>query len=260
VPLVVRSAAITGSLDRLGGDGVALGELTARALGARVGERLDVWLPDGTRRDRPLEVVAVLADGFGATAVYAGRDVLAGHVGAAAATSVHVRTADRPALRRVAAARGLALRESAQPRAAADPTDSTNMNRLALGVILAVVLLSVGVSLASTAAIATVARAEELAVLRLAGATPRQVRSVLAVEALVATAVGSRWGSRRLAAASCWRCGRSLGALAGPACRRPVGAPRRRRRREPRRTPSPRPSRRATGAAPAGPHLLIGAA
>jgi putative ABC transport system permease protein len=158
IGLVLRSHVLRGSLAGLRGDGVALGELTARALGRDVGDRLEVWLPDGTARAEPLEVVAVVADGLGTTGIYAPRTVLAGHVGSAAASAVHVRAADPRSLRALAAQRGLALREGVPRRAPADPTDSRVMNELALWVILGVALAYVAVTVAGTSAVATAAR------------------------------------------------------------------------------------------------------
>ncbi|ADB53020.1 ABC transporter permease [Conexibacter woesei] len=218
-PLVLRSPLVGGSLDRLHGDAVALGELTARPLRKRVGDRVRVWLPDGAERE--LEVVAIVGDGFGVTGMYVPRELLAGHVGGAAATSVHVRLPDgdataQAALRELTAARGLALREQAGPRKVADVTDSSNMNRLALQAILGVALLYVAIALASTAAVGTVARAGELALLRLSGATPRQVLRLVAAEAFVATAVGALLGLA-IAAGMALALRRGFAALTGPA-------------------------------------------
>jgi putative ABC transport system permease protein len=214
IPLALRAPVLQGSLARLRGDAVALGELTARALHRRAGDRLCVWLPDGERRR--LAVVAVVADGFGATGLYVARELLAGHAGPAAATAVYVRGGSSAARDAVARRLGLAVRTGAGERRVLDPTDSRRMNRLALWVIAGVALLYVGISLASTSAVATIARGGELALLRLAGATPAQVLALVALEALVATAVGAALG---LAAAGAVIASlhRGLAAIQGPA-------------------------------------------
>ena len=155
--LMLRVRALQGSLDALSGDSVALGELTAKTLRVRAGDRIGVWLPDGTRRARTLKVVAVVADGFSSTGMYVPRGVLAGHLGGIAATTVYAPTRT-PALERAAAERGLQLAVAA-PHKVGDVTDSSNMNPLALLAILGVAVVYVALSLAATAATGTVARA-----------------------------------------------------------------------------------------------------
>ena len=189
LPLMLRARALQGSLRRFEGRTIALGELAAKALGRDVGDRIGVRLPDGELTH--LRVVAVLADGFGATGLYVPRTVLAGHVGDRAATAVYVRGASVEA---VARERGLRVADAAATRKLADVTDSSNMNPLALLVILGVAIVYVAIALAATAAIGTVARAGELALLRLAGATRRDVVRLVAAEALVTTVVGGLLG------------------------------------------------------------------
>ena len=165
-------------------------KLAAKALGRDVGDRIGVRLPDGELTH--LRVVAVLADGFGATGLYVPRTVLAGHVGDRAATAVYVRGASVEA---VARERGLRVADGAATRKLADVTDSSNMNPLALLVILGVAIVYARRSrCAATAAIGTVARAGEFALLRLAGATRRDVVRLVAAEALVTTVVGGLLG------------------------------------------------------------------
>ena len=146
-------------------------------------------MPDGGCTH--LRVVAVLADGFGATSLYVPRAVLAGHVGDRAATAVYVRGASVEA---VARERGLRVANGTATRKLADVTDSSNMNPLALLVILGVAIVYVAIALAATAAIGTVARSGELALLRLAGAGRRDVVRLVAAEALVTTVVGGLLG------------------------------------------------------------------
>lgn len=185
IPLMLRVRALDGSLADLHGRTVALGELAARALAKDAGDRLRVYLPDG-RRAR-LKVAAVVADGFGSAGMYVPRAVLGG------ASVVYARGADS-ALRAVAGERGLRIAGGNATRPVADVTDSSNMNPLALLVILGVAVVYVAIALAATAAIGTVARSGELALLRLAGATRGDVVRLVALEALVTTLVGGLLG------------------------------------------------------------------
>lgn len=189
LPLMLRAPVLRGSLAPF--DGVVLGELAAKQLGLRVGERVGARLPDG--KLRTLRVRAVVADGFGSIGLYVPHSVLAGHVRDRAATAVYAR-GDERAIRAAAGARGLEVSGGASVRKVADVTDSSNMNPLALVVILGVAVLYVAIALAATAATGTVARADELALLRLAGATRRDVVRLVATESLVVTLAGGLLG------------------------------------------------------------------
>ncbi len=72
----------------------------------------------------------------------------------------------------------------------ADPTSSTNMNPVALQLIVGIVLLYVAVALAGTAVTATAARSRELVALRLTGATRGQVLTAVASEAVLISLAG----------------------------------------------------------------------
>ena len=188
LPLMLRVPTLHGSLDPLTGDTVALGELAAKTLVRTVGDRVGARLPDG--RITTLRVVAIVADGFGSVGLYVPHSVLAGHVGDRDATAVYTR-AD---VRDRAQALGLHVTGGAVTRKVDDVTDSSNMNPLALTVILGVAVLYVAIALAATAATGTVARHGELALLRLAGATRGDVTRLVAIEALVVTLTGGLLG------------------------------------------------------------------
>ena len=188
LPLMLRVPTLHGSLDPLTGDTVALGELAAKTLVRTVGDRVGARLPDG--RITTLRVVAIVADGFGSVGLYVPHSVLAGHVGDRDATAVYTR-AD---VRDRAQALGLHVTSGAVTRKIDDVTDSSNMNPLALTVILGVAVLYVAIALAATAATGTVARRGELALLRLAGATRGDVTRLVAIEALVVTLTGGLLG------------------------------------------------------------------
>jgi putative ABC transport system permease protein len=192
--LSARSPVIDGDLGRLQGSTVALGELVARSIDAGVGDRVDVALPDGTRLDLP--VVAVVANGLGREGLYVPRSLLVGHAGPSVATDVFVAADDGPAaeaLSATAAARGLDVSPEATRRRL-DVTDSSHLNRLALIAILGAAIAYVAIAIASSAAVLTVSRAGELAAVRLAGATRREVVVLAGIEALAAFATGALLG------------------------------------------------------------------
>lgn len=198
IDLVLRSRVVEGSLTGFGGNEVAVGKAAASRLGARIGGSLTARLADGTTQS--LAVVAILASGLDPTSLWVPRAVLVGHAGPTAATTAYLAPGagldgERGliAARRVAATRALVVTGGAGRRVS-DPTDSSNMNRLALEVILGAALLYVLIALISTAAVSTAARRGQLAALRLAGATPRQVVGLVVAEAVTVTGVGALLG------------------------------------------------------------------
>ncbi|MEU0332470.1 ABC transporter permease [Streptomyces sp. NPDC006193] len=160
-----------------------------------VGERVDVWLGDGTRKS--LEIVAVMTVGTGDNGVY----VTPRNAPGAPVDRVDVRLADgvgadavAAGLRRaVRASGGEVLSRDAWVRAAYPRTDRTT--RAGLFLVLGIALLYTGISLANTMVMATSDRVRELAVLRLAGATGRQVLRLVGAEALTVVAVGGLLGA-----------------------------------------------------------------
>ncbi|MEU7867619.1 ABC transporter permease [Dactylosporangium sp. NPDC049140] len=69
-------------------------------------------------------------------------------------------------------------------------TEQRRMNDLALLTVLGMALLYTTIAIANTLVMATADRSRDLAVLRLAGTTPRQILGMVGVEALLATAAG----------------------------------------------------------------------
>jgi putative ABC transport system permease protein len=155
-----------------------------------VGQTVDVWLGDGTRTS--LRIAAVMTTGTGDNGVYvtpanapgapvdrvditlaAGADpiVVAGELRRAGG---HVRTADE------------------WLRASRPGTDRTTWYGYLL--VLGIALLYTGISLANTMVMATSDRVRDLAALRLAGATHRQVLRLVGAEALTVAAVGGVLG------------------------------------------------------------------
>ncbi|MFG2292366.1 FtsX-like permease family protein [Streptomyces sp. NPDC048603] len=160
-----------------------------------VGERVDVWLGDGTRKS--LRIAAVMTTGTGDNGVY----LTPRNAPAAPVDRVDVRLvagAD-PAtvaagLRRVVrASGGEVLTGDAWVRATHPQSDRTTRTGFLL--VLGIALLYTGISLANTMVMATSDRVRELAVLRLAGATRWQVLRLVGAEALMVVGVGGLLGA-----------------------------------------------------------------
>ncbi|MFI0540788.1 FtsX-like permease family protein [Streptomyces sp. WSLK1-3] len=155
-----------------------------------VGQTVDVWLGDGSRKS--LRIAAVMATGTGDNGV---------HLTPANAPGAEVDRVD------VTLAAGAdpavvagALREAGGHvfsreqwlRASHPGTDRTT--RYGYLLVLGIALLYTGISLANTMVMATADRVRELAVLRLAGATRGQVLRLVGAEALTVVAVGGALG------------------------------------------------------------------
>ncbi|MEU5098665.1 ABC transporter permease [Streptomyces sp. NPDC020996] len=160
-----------------------------------VGERVDVWLGDGTRKS--LKIAAVMTIGTGDNGVY----VTPRNAPAAPVDRVDVRLADGAGTATVAAGLRQAVRASggqvrtrdAWLRATRSETGRTT--RTGLFLVLGIALLYTGVSLANTMVMATSDRVRELAVLRLAGATGWQVLWLVGAEALMVVVTGGLLGA-----------------------------------------------------------------
>ncbi len=175
----------SGSTADLTGDTVAVDAEAARTRRARIGSEVSVVLGDGSRvRAR---VVAVYARGLGFGPVALSRDLAAGHTTTGLDQSLLVRTDGADATRR-----GLAALVAGQPGVAiADDTTGSSpggsgtvapelwINIAVLGVLLGYLLLGIANKLIA----GTVQRREELALLRLIGATTGQIRAMMRREA-----------------------------------------------------------------------------
>jgi putative ABC transport system permease protein len=182
-----------GSLTKLTEDTVAVSELAADQLHLKPGSPLKLTLGDGTPATPT--VVAVYARGLGFGDLTFAHDLVARHVDNPLATSVLVSTA------RTQTQLATALREfpgvhvlapaAADSIQAARQQANAEVNYLAMGLVLAFTAIAV----VNTLAMSVAERVREFALLRLAGATRRQVLGMLRTEALsvllLATALGS---------------------------------------------------------------------
>lgn len=160
-----------------------------------VGESVDVWLGDGSRAT--LRIAAVMRTGTGNNGVYLTARNATGAVPDRIDVTVLPGTDDTTALSALRAAvptaTGRILTKAQWVTATAPRTDRTT--RIGLELVLGIALLYTAIALANTLVMATSDRIRELAVLRLAGAAPRQLLRLVAAEALLVVAVGTVLGS-----------------------------------------------------------------
>jgi putative ABC transport system permease protein len=183
-----------GSVAALPGDGVAVSVDRARSLGVGVGDPVSLWLGDGERTT--LRVVATYAASLGFGEFVLPRDVVAAHVSVSMDARMLVRYADGAD----AAALDAELATLAEDtpglkvvdRAAMQAADVEQakldgwVNYLMIGVLLAFI----AVAAVNSLVMATGERSRELALLRLVGATPRQVTRMIRGEALAVIGFG----------------------------------------------------------------------
>ncbi|MEV6599649.1 FtsX-like permease family protein [Actinoplanes sp. NPDC051346] len=160
-----------------------------------VGERVDVWLGDGTRTS--LRIAAVIAAGTGDNGVYLtrhhARDVAPDRLDVTWAPGAD-RVAGDAAVRAALEPIGARVLTRAQWIEAADPSVS-RQTRVGYAVVLGITLVYTGIALANTMVMGTSDRAPDLATLRLTGATKRQILVLVGAEALTVVVVGAVLGS-----------------------------------------------------------------
>ncbi|MGK9460626.1 FtsX-like permease family protein [Streptomyces sp. G6] len=159
-----------------------------------VGERVRVWLGDGT--ERTLRIAAVMPTGTGDNGVY----VTSANAPGAPVDRVDVTVAAgsdadavAEALRGAVGPAGGQVSDRAAWLASAHPETGTT-TRAGLLLVLGIALLYTGISLVNTMVMATSDRTRDLAALRLAGATRWQVLRLTGAESLTVVAVGAVLG------------------------------------------------------------------
>ncbi|TRV73969.1 FtsX-like permease family protein [Streptomyces sp. 130] len=180
-----------GSLDRLGAGRIAIDRTLAASADAGVGDRLPLYLPDGT--EAAPEIVAVYGRGLGLATVTMDRASLTGHVTSGFDSTLLVRGGSAKALTalgEVTDASGYATERNTEAE---------------LGAWMNTTMAAVLGGFAAVAAVNTLVmtvrdRRPELGALRLIGATRRQVMAMLRWEALLVSAAGLILGSAIAAA------------------------------------------------------------
>ncbi|NGN64751.1 FtsX-like permease family protein [Streptomyces sp. A7024] len=180
-----------GSLDRLGSGRIAVDKTLAASADVGVGDRMPLYLPDGTKESP--EVVAVYGRGLGLGTVTMDRASLAGHVTSEFDSTLLVSGgSDKSlaALGQVTDASGYATEQSLDAKTGAW---MNNTMAAVLGGFAAVAALN-------TLVMTVLDRRRELGTLRLVGSTRRQVMQMLRWEGLLVSAAGVILGTAIAAA------------------------------------------------------------
>src|SRR4051812_21193867 len=180
-----------GSLTALHGDAVALGRHRASAAHAGVGDRVSVTLGDGSRTRARVAAIYSRELGFGDALL--APELVAGHQTTPLLTTILVRT-DHPATvaRRLRALAGrypgLQVGDRASLTSASDA--DRELNHWLGPIFVAMIFGFTSIAVLNTLAMIALRRGRELGLLRLAGATHRQVRSMARWEAVLIIAIG----------------------------------------------------------------------
>jgi putative ABC transport system permease protein len=183
---------ISGSLSALHGDAIALGRHRADAAQARVGDRVAIMLGDGTRA--VATVVAIYSRDLAFGDALLAPELAAGHQTTPLLNEILIST-DQPAAvvaRRLQALAqrypGLHVSDSAALITANQANDELN-NWLG-PFFVAMIFAFTSIAVLNTLIMIALRRRRELALLRLTGATKRQVRSMARWEAILIITIG----------------------------------------------------------------------
>jgi putative ABC transport system permease protein len=180
-----------GSLTALQGDRIALGRHRADAAHAKVGDRVAVTLGDGSRTRAT--VVAIYSRELAFGDALLAPELAAGHQTSPLIGTVLVR-AGRPAVvagrLRALARRYPGLRVSDRASLASASDADRELNRWLGPVFVAMIFAFTSIAVLNTLAMIALRRGRELGLLRLVGATHRQVRSMARWEAGLIIAIG----------------------------------------------------------------------
>lgn len=172
-----------------GTDTVVVGAELAGSRNWRAGDRISLWLADTTPVH--LRVVAVLPDSFdlnlSVLLPYALTSPPATTAGAGAETVYLAGNGDPDAIAAATGATGQVMTTDAF--FAGQAAEANRINNLALLAILGLTLLYTTIAIANTLVMSTSDRARDIAVLRLGGATPRQVLGLIAAETSIVVTV-----------------------------------------------------------------------
>jgi putative ABC transport system permease protein len=181
----------SGSLARLHGDTIALGQRRAEGAHARVGDRVAVTLGDGTPAHATVVATYTRALGFGDALL--APELAAGHRTDPGIGTILVRTGSPGRVARRLS--GLAARypglEVSGRASLTSVTDADREVNRWLGPLFVVMIFAfTSIAVVNTLAMIGLRRGRELALLRLVGGTRRQVRSMARWEAALIVAIG----------------------------------------------------------------------
>jgi putative ABC transport system permease protein len=186
--LARRLTVESGSLSR---PGVAVTAWVARENGWRPGSAVPLTFADG--RVEALPVVAVVADATAPAEVVLARDTVRAHDPSALTTRVYASGVTAVSLQRALAGLGAEVLDVAAYARTAD-AEEDRLVRIFVLVLTGLSCGYTGIAVANTLLMATADRRRDLAVLRMAGATRRQVLATVAGESALVVAVGTALG------------------------------------------------------------------
>jgi putative ABC transport system permease protein len=180
-----------GSLTELHGAAIALGRNRAATAHAQIGERVPVTLGDGTKTRATVVAIYKRTLAFGDALL--APELVAGHQSSPLLDTILIRAhhprATAAALRSLASRfPGLRVRTHASV-ASADEADRET-NRWLGPLFVAIIFAFTSIAVVNTLVMIALRRGRELALLRLTGATNRQVRSMARWEAALIVAIG----------------------------------------------------------------------
>jgi putative ABC transport system permease protein len=181
----------SGSLTHLHGDSIALGRHRAQAARAHVGDRVAIMLGDGTRTHATVVAIYTRDLAFGDALI--APELAAGHQTNTLLGTILVQS-DQPAAvaRHLRALRprypGLRVSDRATLATASDA--DREMNRWLGPLFVAMIFAFTSIAVVNTLTMIALRRGRELGLLRLVGATPRQVRSMARWEAVLIITIG----------------------------------------------------------------------
>ena len=182
---------VAGSLTALHGDAIALGRRRAQSAHAHVGDRVAIMLGDGTRTHAAVVAIYRRELAFGDALL--APELAAGHQTSPLLSEILVQAAHPAAVARRLHALGARYPglEVSDRRSLATASDADReMNRWLGPLFVAMIFAFTSVAVVNTLTMIALRRGRELALLRLVGATRRQVRSMARWEAALIIVVG----------------------------------------------------------------------
>ncbi len=189
----------SGSLTDLRGKALAVGSSSARAFGWHTGDQVKLWLGDGT--PVRLRVAATYTRPLGFGEIVLPRSLVERHVSEPLDDAVFVKSA--PGASQADILARLRTLKHAQPTVEVltrsqyqhELEAEADRQSLAVYVLLAVIGVFCALALINAMTMATAERAREFALLRLIGASKRQVKTMIRAETLIMVAFGLTIGS-----------------------------------------------------------------
>jgi putative ABC transport system permease protein len=182
---------IAGTLSALHGDAIALGQHRAAAAHASVGDRVPIMLGDGTRTRAT--VVAIYRRDLAFGDALLSPQLTAGHQTTSLLSEILIRTSQPAAVAgrvRALARRYPGLRVGDSATLITANAASDELNNWLGPFFVAMIFAFTSIAILNTLIMIALRRRRELALLRLIGATPRQVRSMARWEAVLIIIIG----------------------------------------------------------------------